>query len=908
MSLTNAKSKPKLEANVRAAKHSAATTPVILAGIFLLALALRLYFNFGASHINTYASCDASEYLRNAQALGQVLGYPLSFWSNCWTALCGQASPAELATVKSGLEPLKGFYISGPIFPAFLLVCYSLFGLAVEPSNWLPPLLVQSILSALACPLLALAGNYAFNRKTGYLAGFIAALYPAFIINTGRLYSESFAAFLISLMICITCRGFKEGGNPTIVSFLNGFLACSLQLTRSVMFLLSLALLPIIFIQQRTRRPFVALALFGLAFAICAMPWLAWQKLTVGKCSLVVDRVGHYNFFTGNNVDTLGWLSYPYPDGRGIEEKNFLQLAHESFSKSPSRFLKLMADKPARLYKFPWNDFRTSIGPITMPWQVAFHQLIVMFALIGLGTAFFVNSSGNAPSKSQLNCRTFVASIWLLHLIYLLFITVPRYNLTSMPALILFAAAGIMNLIQLTKNNALLAQLALFASLFSYILICSDWLRVFWVINPQAYSTLAVPVSIAIRFLVVSGLFACLWSALKYTQGYRVLAKITTALIILFITPLAVLPLRADGRTWEQSNTIAPGSKINLTLAPPSRTSQSYLLIDSAHFKDFGKNMNVSVNNKPIEHIFIPSLSLSGDPSLIRELRPGVFNLEGEYIFDCMTQASGISNLDLRQWILVPIAAGELATKNGQIDIALHNNGTEPERFYYTIGKSNDYLDMPSLTDYSWEKAFYAVESSENFTDTRYDIKLPHTKAQSSETSARPLIFLLSDSSSEPISKINTVNLEPQTLAAQGTSTDTLNLERLKNPSTKSLWLLRLNGEARSTAPQGLGPSLEIECLLENGKTYLSPWTPRQMPPSSLWQTFDYSLVIPANTLPSPVKAIRVKFYAQSPVSKQLNNLPSKMLQASGGAQFNNLKLELFSMPQNPLTGQPKIH
>src|SRR6185369_12634870 len=157
-----------------------------------------------------------------------------------------------------------------------------------------------------------------------------------------------------------------------------------------------------------------------------------------------------YNFFIGNNVDTQGWLSYPYPDGRNIDAVTFPQLMQSAIKKSPTRWVRLMLEKPLRLFEYPWNDFRTSIGAVSFQAQVIYHDLILLFAAAGLGLSFLL-AVGIPATKRQLYCRFYLSGLFAFHFVYCLFITVPRYNLTAIPELIVFAAAGITTINELIR-------------------------------------------------------------------------------------------------------------------------------------------------------------------------------------------------------------------------------------------------------------------------------------------------------------------------------------------------------------------------------------------------------------------------------------------------------------------------
>src|ERR1700722_3996793 len=111
--------------------------------IFALALIIRIWFNWFDPHINTAFSCDAAEYLRDAQNLA-LCGQKLFCDNNqssfaCLKVLNGQASLSDTNAIKSLLAPLKEMSISGPVFPLFLLGCYKIWGQNPSMDSWIAP-------------------------------------------------------------------------------------------------------------------------------------------------------------------------------------------------------------------------------------------------------------------------------------------------------------------------------------------------------------------------------------------------------------------------------------------------------------------------------------------------------------------------------------------------------------------------------------------------------------------------------------------------------------------------------------------------------------------------------------------------------------------------------------------------
>ena len=636
-----------------------------------LALAARLWFNFGTEHVNAYSSADAAEYLRYATALSKLN------WLN------PQYGPEW-----------KEFIITGPAFPFALWLFNFVTGRPFDSQNFATPLVFQSLVSSVSCAFIYLTTIRLFGNKAAWAAGLLAVFYPAFIVNTGRLYSETFATFVECA--CFALFAFAstlETGTPTspetrkklplaaILYFLLGVCLTVLQLTRSAMLLFTGAtavfVLVGVYLAGKNLRTLALAAASLLLGLVCVLvPWFVFESQAFHKVSLVVDRVGHYNLFIGTNTASQGFLSYPYPDGRGIEAKSFPRLLGEAYKKSPNAFLRLMLDKPARLYKFPWNDYRTPLGAIDYKWQTAYHQIILLAALAGLSFGMLAPGSAKGAARlSTLPGKFYLLTAFALNLPYLAFITVPRYNLTAMPVLISFAGAGLYFLGRLLKENAgknHIPRALLICALFLFFYLRDD-LGLLSYTNPV--SVLAVQGSDLLTRSIIAGvcglvffiaLYLCLPLLGKDTtagsKSRLTLARTLTILQAICLLPLLVLPQRANGRFGELITTIGPASKIQGELLVPSGGVSSsgalkprYLLIDSDKGEILREDIKFKINGQEVVAPLIPGLAALDDWNQLKVRQDGIAYLECAYIFDCMTQAMGISNLDIRQWYLLPL-------------------------------------------------------------------------------------------------------------------------------------------------------------------------------------------------------------------------------------------------------------
>lgn len=711
--------------------------------IFILSLAIQLYFHFCTDHQNCANSCDASEYIRDAVAMLDLVKLPASFWWQSFTYLCGHTDPTSTSQIQSTLAGLHELCQAGPIFPLFIAV---VFGLA-HCTSTTAPVFAQCILSAASASLMATTVSRAWSLSAGVIAGIILAIYPGFIVNSGRLYSECFSVFLLSVVSYLIVRGFfKPLSAPLTV--LGGMFLAALQMTRSLSVLLSAVAVPITLIQQRLGRRKRSFCLLLIGFALVTLPWMALQNLAFGKANLLVDRVGHYNFFIGNNISSQGWLSFPYPDGTGIERKSPLELIRSSIGGHPLRWLVLLCDKTARLYKFPWNDFRLAIGPVPFAVQVAMHQIVLLVAGIGIPLSF---ANLDQPTDAQRNSRRFLLFQLILSLPYAMFIAVPRYNITAMPLLISFAGGGIALLSTALRWNRF-AQLLVLAAVSLYATTHLSVSTLYPIIhNAKASLAINVLLKCCVYFGLLStilGLFMHPGRTPQQKKDTRRIIPRQALLLVIAIAMLAFpatcLPLRTHGRWNEWSNKLQPGQTIqtSISLSQASiaelKSRQCYLAIDATGQEGL-QSCTISVNGSPIGTPKIPGLALIQDYRQLKHTNGADVYWEEEYIFDCLTQSASISNDALRQWWFIALPSSiDSAAQAEALRIKLTNTSDSPITLYGTYSQPGEPTKIPAFNLCSWEKAFYGVENANGISDPRLDERFQsdaHTNRSTDTTS-----------------------------------------------------------------------------------------------------------------------------------------------------------------------------
>lgn len=879
----------------------------LLALIFAAALAVRLIFNHCQPYLLLTIAGDAHEYLTNANALLSLKTNIGSTLEILLGSLLGFATPADVAQVRQALEPLKGLSLSGPSFPAFLALCFAVSNQAALVTNSNVVIIGQCLLSAFTGVLVAKTAEYCFDRRTAVFAGLLAAFYPALILHTQRICTETFGAFLVAVACCIVARGFVARNSPWLTVVL-GFSLVALQLTRPLMVILTLATVAAVWLQRK--KPFDLLPLFvGVALAIA--PWLAFTKVVYGKADATVDRAAYYNLFVGNDMSTRGWPAYPYnvqPLGKQADIRDLVKVV--PFNKPG--WYSLLLDKPVRFLKFPCNDFRVPFFGAGFAEQVVLHQLYLMLAAIGALLGLTI-SARHAPENPQLAARLFLLATIAIHCGYFLFDTVGRYNLTAMPEIIVFSAAGLLVMAELGLRAGSVAIIGCTAA----ILVLAN-INVIPLLMPIFQNAAACFIAGCIMKLAAAfALSLSLWKAIPFLnvdgRKARLSIKIGAACLIL----LFALPLRSHGRWFEWSHAATSAEPVRQSFALPpdfdSDSRQWFLMIDTDRAHDLSENTVISINGQRLDSPVIPSLALIQDFHFLDRLPDGRYQREIERIFDTFARAAARNASDLRQWqvIAIPQEVAQSMGRSGRADVTVTPAQSCTVYGAYTLRKGM--ADMPGCNQYSWDKCFYGVENNRGFSDMRYDqrIREDYGLHRKNDLSSEPglqngrfNICLMHAQKPDSASRLNRHRLkmiESVELSDPSSPSFAHKFDRLPPFGARDLWAVRLTGQLKTSLPNG-HVRLSVTGSSLNGAEqiqYVSPWAVRDYSAAEGFVPFALTMPIEPSRLPGSklreidVNALAFTWPASTPATT---------------ATLKNLKLEIFSMPSNPPTSLFGVH
>lgn len=187
--------------------------------------------------------------------------------------------------------------------------------------------LLLCVLGASTCLLVFLFARDLFGRRSGLLAGLIAALYPALFIYDGWMYTESLYTFLLFALCYCLLRIQRNGDNRTGPWLLCGLLLALLALTRpNGLLLIGLLWLWVVLLVWRKHLGRRALRGAAVATAIACLligPWTLRNYLVAHSFIPVATGdgtvlLGAYNDQAATQPEHLGSWTNPLKTDPGV--------------------------------------------------------------------------------------------------------------------------------------------------------------------------------------------------------------------------------------------------------------------------------------------------------------------------------------------------------------------------------------------------------------------------------------------------------------------------------------------------------------------------------------------------------------------------------------------------------------
>lgn len=330
----------------------------------------------------------------------------------------------------------------------FLATIYTVFGYNPQIAC-----IFQVFISSLTCIIIYYIGKTVINKKIGIIAGLIAALYPAFIIFSGSLHTETLFIFLLSLSILYLLKIHEQTSikNLLIVGVSLGL--ATLIRPIIVGFIPFILLWMLLSSKERKKNLMRFMAIFVIMMVVVS-PWTI-RNYNVHHGFVLVSTNGGVNFWIGNNPDATGrmlekenqtmlWTIWNMTNDEVERDKLFYEKGFEFIKENPSKFLVLGAKKFAHfwgfilpfftcyLYGYFINPTSGWLFMLLAPLTVLPYAIVLPFAIFGI---IFYQKWDRKASLLFLLMFYYVV-------IHSIILSSTRYHLPLVPFLIIFAAYG----------------------------------------------------------------------------------------------------------------------------------------------------------------------------------------------------------------------------------------------------------------------------------------------------------------------------------------------------------------------------------------------------------------------------------------------------------------------------------
>ena len=349
-------------------------------------------------------------------------------------------------------------FYQAPLYPYFLGVVYALAG----HDPWVARI-VQAVLGATSCVLLACAGRRFFSLGTGVVAGLVLALYPPAIFFDGLIQKAGLELWLMTLVLALLGEFLARRRWSWL--WAAGVALGALLLSRENARLLYLVVLPwlwLYFSDVSPRRRAAWIAAFSAGVVLVLAPVALRNRRVGGELVLTTAQLGP-NFYIGNRTGASG-LYEPLRPLRGDpmhEREDATALAADALGYAPSpgevsdywlgRTLAEIARAPLswlRLMGWKWlltwnaHEIADSEGMVVYAEQSPL--LHVLDLLLGFGVLCPLAALGVWATRRDWRRLALLYGLLLVGALSIaLFFVFARYRLSLVPLVVLFAAAGV---------------------------------------------------------------------------------------------------------------------------------------------------------------------------------------------------------------------------------------------------------------------------------------------------------------------------------------------------------------------------------------------------------------------------------------------------------------------------------
>lgn len=401
------------------------------------------------------------------------------------TVVWGDAIAYE--NLATGLVEGKGFgggtSYDLPGYPFFLASVYSICG-----HTHLIVHMLQAFVGALTCLIIYYIGKSVLNKKIGILSASIAALYPAFIIYSGMLYTETLFIFLLclSVLYLLKIHEYPSVKNLLIVGVSLGL---GILIRPGILIFIPVILIWMLISSKEKKKNLMRFMAIFLIVVVVVSPWTI-RNYNVHHEFVPIGTSGGVILWYGYNPGAMQFIT------TGVESSYFTQIWEipgeiernkwgyekglEFIKQNPIQSLMLDIMKLARFWTlllpffncYLYDYFLTPIPKwlfMTLaPLTILPFMIILPLAILGI--VFY----------QKWDKKAFLLLLLILYYPFIHSITwgLPRFQLQIMPFLIVFAAYAVCSINRIKseiKSSGLKTKMKLILSVMLIALLIACW-------------------------------------------------------------------------------------------------------------------------------------------------------------------------------------------------------------------------------------------------------------------------------------------------------------------------------------------------------------------------------------------------------------------------------------------------
>lgn len=333
----------------------------------------------------------------------------------------------------------------GPIYPGFLALIYFIFGHQLDAVR-----IIQAFISAAVVLVLFPRIKEAFGAETAKLACVLIALYPAFIIYTGVLLTETLTSFFLAVLVWALAAGVRACSRWAWA--FGGLVMGITVLHRQE----TLAMVPVfaglIAWKAGERRVRAGVAIFLVIALATAGLWTARNYLVFQRFIPVTDHGGVTLW-----ISTKGWIEFDLHDPEyqsllrvKYYEQNgvFFRAGIRNIVNDPANYTILCLKRLYHLWIGSHSTYVTGLSRSFKEYylagalgRVAVKALMLVLntclVLLGIGGAIVALRLPRGPPGLK---GLFLVPVAVIAVIHVFLFATPRYTVAIMPFVLVFVA------------------------------------------------------------------------------------------------------------------------------------------------------------------------------------------------------------------------------------------------------------------------------------------------------------------------------------------------------------------------------------------------------------------------------------------------------------------------------------